>query len=119
VPAACGGESGPNTHVERLSAAQQSIVVHAEVSLHSYCAKLALYLAERRAAPSDADSRQVGGNLDRLIDVARDQPEARARTGETMRQVLGDMAEDLEGSNCSGSFEQKLEEGLAALPSSD
>jgi hypothetical protein len=38
------------------------------------------------------------------------------REGETMRQVLGDTAEDLEGTNCSSGLVARLDQGLASLP---
>jgi hypothetical protein len=116
IPVSCGSESGPGKDSTTLSAAEESLVFHARTSLQSYCARLALYLAGRRAAPSESDARRVDGYLDRLIDVARAKPEGRERSGATMRQLLGDMAENLEGSNCSGGFEQKLDQGLETLP---
>jgi hypothetical protein len=61
----------------------------------------------------------VNDDLERLVSLARKKPQARSRRGQTMRQVLGDMAEGLEGSNCSGGFEQKLEQALRTLPPPD
>jgi hypothetical protein len=58
----------------------------------------------------------VATELDRLIALAQANPQARLRTQTTLRELLGDMLEDLEGSTCSGAFEQKLARGLATLP---
>jgi hypothetical protein len=116
VPVSCGNDSGSGTKAQRLSAAEETIVSRSETSLRGYCEELALYLSGKRGSPTASDTGQVEDGLDRLIAVARKKPEAPARTGESMRQVLGDLAEDLEGSNCSGAFQQKLEQGLATLP---
>jgi hypothetical protein len=116
LPASCGdGSDSPKT-ATRLSAAEESVLAHSQTSLRDYCRKLALYLAGKRTAPTGADARDVDNDLDRLIALARAKPDARAGNQEPLRLVISDMAEDLEGSNCSGSFEQKLEQGLAELP---
>jgi hypothetical protein len=116
VPVACGHESGSGTTPQRLSAAEESIVASSQTSLRGYCQKFALYLAGRRGAPTSSETEQVDDDLERLIGLAGKKPDARARNGETMRLVLADMAEDLEGSNCSGGFEQKLDRALGTLP---
>jgi hypothetical protein len=116
VPTACGDGSESSTTRKRLSAAEDSVVARSQTSLRGYCRILALYLAGKRAAPTDTDTREVDDALEQLIALAREKPDARAKNEETLRLVLSDMAEDLEGSNCSGSFQQKLDAALAALP---
>jgi hypothetical protein len=116
VPLSCGDDSASRKGPQRLSAAEDSTVRRAQVSLQTYCAKLALYLAGRRNAPTGSETQRLENNLDELIALAKRKPEGRSRSEETTRQVLGDMAEDLEGSNCSGSFAQKLDRALEELP---
>jgi hypothetical protein len=116
VPVGCGGDSASRKGPQRLSAAENSTVRRAQVSVHTYCAKLALYLAGRRDAPAGSETQRVNNDLDELIALAKKKPEGLSLTEETTRQVLGDMAEDLQGSNCSGNFAQKLDRALGELP---
>jgi ketosteroid isomerase-like protein len=116
VPIGCGDDSASRKGPQRLSAAENSTVRRAQVSVQTYCAKLALYLAGRRDAPTSSETQRVDDDLDELIALAKKKPEGRSQSEDTTRQVLGDMTEDLEGSHCSGSFAQKLDRALGELP---
>ena len=102
---------------ERLSAAEQSDVREAQVEIRSYCHELTLYLARRRGAPTGRETERAYAAVDRLAEIARDKPAAaQGAGGRTVRDLLGDIAEDLEGSNCASNVEQRIEKALAALP---
>jgi hypothetical protein len=114
---ACGGDqSRSRAEPQRLSAAEEAIVTDSQVALRSYCRNLALYLAGKRGTPTGPEAQQVADKLDGLIALVREKPEARSSGEETVRQVVEDMAEDLDGTNCSRGFEQKLDQALATLP---
>jgi hypothetical protein len=116
APLGCGDDSGARGDLRRLSRSEESIVSRAQASTFSYCGKLARYLAGKGKLPTEDEDQKVDDDLDRLIALAREKPDARSQRGDTPRLVLGDIAEDLEGSNCSAGFEQKLERALAELP---
>jgi hypothetical protein len=113
----CGDEQPKPTGPQRVSAASERIVAQARSTLYLYCRQVGRYLTRRGSPPTAAEAQQVDGELDRLIAVAQENPDAQLRTQVTLRELLGDMLEDLEGSTCSGAFEQKLGQGLASLPS--
>jgi hypothetical protein len=107
---------GNSDEAERLSDAEQAAVVRAQLEIHSYCRAVGLYLTRRRGPPTQAETQRVYEEVDRLAALARQKPGAQARNGATLRTLLGDIAEDLEGSNCSPPLEQRVEQALATLP---
>jgi hypothetical protein len=117
VPTACGGgDDASSVGPRRLSIDDQSRVSESRLAIRSYCRRIALYLAGKEGRPTTADTRQAYAAVDSLISIARENPEAQNRNGDTMRQVVGDTAEDLEGTNCSADLVARLERGLASLP---
>jgi hypothetical protein len=109
--AACGGggETG-------LSRAERGVVESAQVQIHSYCRAVALYLLRRRGAPTRAETQEAYDAIDRLGALAREKPGAETQNGATLRTLLGDIVEDLDGSNCSPALQQRVEQALATLP---
>jgi hypothetical protein len=97
-----------------LSADEKAQVAIAQEALQSYCGQVSLYLAGKRGPPRE-ELVNAGGRIDVLIGIARRKPDADYR-GRTLRELLGDMAEDLEGTNCSPDLELRIERGLASLP---
>jgi hypothetical protein len=102
---------------ELLSAGERSDVREARVEIRSYCHELTLYLARKRGAPTERETGRAFAAVDRLVAIARDKPSAaQAQDGRTVRDLLGDIAEDLEGSNCAANVEQRIEQALVTLP---
>jgi hypothetical protein len=119
LPVACGdGDGGSGTTPRRLSAEQEVTVDRARLVIRSYCRHVGRHLAGRRGPPTAAETQEAYDAVDTLIALAREDPEARYRGQETIRLVLGDTAEDLEGTNCAPQLVARLEQGLASLPSS-
>jgi hypothetical protein len=114
VPAGCGSDG--STKPEQLSADEEAQVSQAENAIHSYCRELLLYLTHRKGAPTSADSDRALGAADRLVELARRKPDALYRQQNPLRLELGDLAEDLEGTNCSPAIGRKLDRALATLP---
>jgi hypothetical protein len=116
VPVGCGSDNSPSKPVE-LSASDQSAIREAQVEIRSYCRELALELARRRGPPTESDTAQAYSAVDRLAGIARVKPTAtQPLAGRTVRELLGDLAEDLEGSNCAPNVVQRINQALAALP---
>lgn len=57
------------------------------------------------------------GTLGRLADRAELSPEETISDGSTARLALGDLAENLEGTNCDSRLVELINERLAELPS--
>jgi hypothetical protein len=118
--AGCGGEgsSGKPSRAQTspFSAAEQAAIREAQTEIRSYCRQLSRYLARRRGPPTQAENGRAYGAVDRLAAIARLKPAVETEAGRTARELLGDLAEDLEGSNCAPNVVQRIDQALAALP---
>ena len=78
-----------------------------------YCARI----AERGGAPPSArEFERVTGALDELAELASRRPNDVDPSGASAELALGDLAENLEGSNCDSRLVERIDEQLAALP---
>lgn len=122
--ASCGDGGSPETAgttatgaaAKRLTAAEQALVTRSERAVSRYCGELALSLTGRRKPPSAAEQGRAFAATDRLIELARRKPAARVQPGVDTELFLGDLAEDLEGSNCDPRLVERIDQGLATLP---
>jgi hypothetical protein len=122
--AACGDGGSPGTAdttptgaaARRLTASEQALATRSDRTVKRYCARLALSLTGRRKPPSVEEQARAFTATDRLIELARQKPAARLETGVDMGLFLGDLAEDLEGSNCDPRLVERIDQGLATLP---
>jgi hypothetical protein len=117
----CGDDnSGKATLSKRpapLSAGDQATVSEARTEIQSYCRQLLQYLARRRGPPTEDETGEAYAGVDRLAGIARAQPSATVSpTGETVRDLLGDIAEDLQGSNCADNVVARIDQALRTLP---
>jgi hypothetical protein len=113
----CGDDESSPRRPEQLSAGEQSAVRKAQTEIRSYCRDLVLYLARRRGPPTQSETGRVYEAVDRLAGIARDKPAAALPlAGRTVRELLGDIAEDLEGSNCADNVVRRIDQVLATLP---
>ena len=78
-------------------------------AIRGYCRGVARELAGRTAPPSPDEAVEAAH---RIAALARRKPEARYRGTQTARGLAGDLAEDLEGTNCSRVLVAELERGL-------
>jgi hypothetical protein len=111
----CGGDERARS--DRLSRAERAQVRGSELAIHDYCRRVGLYLGGRARPPSGADVERASAAADDLIALARAKPDAPAGSRGSMRDLLGLIAEDLEGTNCSPDLARRLSEGFASLPS--
>jgi hypothetical protein len=122
--ASCGDGGSPETAgttptgaaPKRLTAAEQALVNRSDRAVGRYCGELALSLTGQRKPPSAEEQGRAFAATDRLIELAREKPAARVQPGVDTELFLGDLAEDLEGSNCDPRLVQRIDEALATLP---
>ena len=114
--AGTAGTTTAGADAKRLTAAEQATVSRSERAVQRYCGKLALSLTGQASPPTVAEQGRAFAATDRLIALARSKPAARLRSGVDMEFFLGDLAEDLEGSNCDQRLVQRIDQALLALP---
>jgi len=110
----CGGSDDDDPG--RLSAEERSRVDRSVQQVRSYCRLVSRFIARRGPAPRREDLGRAEEGADRLVAVARDNPKAAYRPQQSMRDLLGDTAENLEGTNCSGELVLRLRRGLSTVP---
>ena len=88
-----------------------------QLDIQSYCRELTLYLSGRRGPPTEKETLRSYAAVDRLASIARAKPAATyAQSGRNVRELLGDIAEDLEGSNCAENVVKRIDQARATLP---
>jgi hypothetical protein len=119
VLGSCGDEGGTGastaTEPGRLTAAESETIVVARESVGRYCTRIA---QRRGALPSAGEFDGVAAALDELAALARRRPNDVDPSGASAELALGDIAENLEGSNCDSRLVERIDEQLAALPGS-
>jgi hypothetical protein len=113
---ACGSgrESPPPPAVpaQGLTVQERQAARAAHAAIRSYCRQLGLHLAGRRPAPGAGARQRALAGARAIARLARAKPQARFSAHQTARQLAGDTAEDLEGTNCSGRLVAELARGL-------
>jgi hypothetical protein len=113
--AACGSteaEQPERGQPQRLTRAERAAAESGHDAIRSFCRRVGLHLAGRTAAPGPGAQRRAVEGARRIALLARRKPEARYSPVQTVRQLAGDTAEDLEGTNCSRRLVVELERGL-------
>jgi hypothetical protein len=119
---ACGGaddgSTGPRTATarQRLTAAERGQMRRAERTIAYYCRRRALAVAEPDKTPTAGLHARAFRAVDHLIELAARKPGARVSRGVDVKLFLGDLTENLQGSNCDPALVARLEQGLATLP---
>jgi len=113
----CGSEGRAPPPVEpstppRLTQSERAAARAGERAIRSYCRALGHHLAGRRAAPGLGVQRRAVDGARAIALLARRKPDARYTPAQTARQLTGDTAEDLEGTNCSRRLVAELRSGL-------
>jgi hypothetical protein len=111
----CGADE-QRAEGDRLSAAETREVRESELAIRDYCRRVGLYLSGRAAPPSRTEVERVLTAADQLIALAEAKPDAPAGSRGAVRDVLGLIAEDLEGTNCSPDLARRLSQAFAGLP---
>jgi len=109
------GDSEPaqqSTEPQRLTAAERAAAASGHDAIRSYCRRLGLHLAGRGDRPGVRVQRRAIAGARSLARLALRKPDAPYAAAQTIRQLAGDTAEDLEGTNCSARLVVELERGL-------
>jgi len=110
--AGCGDDAAPTTPApapEPLTAQERAGAERAVAEIRSYCRGVARYLAGRRDQPPVEGAVAAAR---RIAAIARAKPEASYRGSQRARDLAADLAEDLEGTNCSQRLVAELARGL-------
>ena len=114
VVAGCGGSSTKaEAPAGKLTRAEAVRVAAAERDIRAYCRAVGRALTKQGEPPSDA---RAGAAVKELGALGRARPGATTPEGETVSEVMGDIVEDLEGTNCSQGLVDQLEAELRTLP---
>jgi hypothetical protein len=117
----CGGSEEPPvtpTTAQPLTAPEIAVVQDSQRAVYGYCAKVGRYLAGETRPPTAADLNEATDAIDEIASLAREKPGAMLPSGADLRLALGDIAEDLQGSNCSAELVRRIDEALATTPTS-
>lgn len=109
----CGDDPAPSVPARQdrhLTAQERTSADHAVAAIRSYCRRVARSLAGRGAAPPPVEDAVAAAR--RIAALARAQPEATYRGSQRARDLAADLAEDLEGTNCSQRLVTELASGL-------
>jgi hypothetical protein len=110
--AGCGDDPAPNEPARSdrpLTAQERAGAAHAVAAIRSYCRRVARRLAGRRGPPP-VEGAVVAAR--RITALARAKPDATYRGSQRARDLAADLAEDLEGTNCSQRLVVELARGL-------
>jgi hypothetical protein len=115
--AGCGSSPGGDSSNAKLTPSEQAAVRSSQSAIQSYCRAVLLYLERRTDPPTSGDTARAYAGVDRLAAIARAKPAApQGRSGETVRDLMADTAEDLQGSNCADNVVSRIDQALASLP---
>jgi hypothetical protein len=120
--AACGGngeDAATTTSPEApgaLTHAERDLVRDSESAIVEYCRRRALALTDPAKRPTAAQQADAIEAVDALISLAERKPQAQVRPRVEVRLFVGDLTENLEGSNCDPLILGRLQQGLASLP---
>jgi hypothetical protein len=116
VVCAAAGCGGNDPERETLSGAERAQVVRTKRAIAAFCRQVGLFLSRRRGPTTEEELGEATAEIDRLVAIARSKPNARLDELTTMSDVVGDLAEGLEASNCSPALEARLEQALGSGP---
>jgi hypothetical protein len=115
--AGCGSSSGGGTSNAKLTPSEQGDVRASQAAIQSYCRTILLYLERHTGPPTEGETARALDAVDRLAAIARAKPAApQGRSGETVRDLMSDTAEGLQGSNCADNVVTRLDQALESLP---
>jgi hypothetical protein len=114
--AGCGGGEAATQPDGRLSAGERAAVERSVDSIYAFCRRVRDYFSGRSEAPSRSDGERAERAVAGLVEAARNDPEAEYAPSRSLRTLVGDTAEDLEATNCSGALVRLLQRGFASLP---
>jgi hypothetical protein len=114
---ACGGDDGSTTTTAppkemTLSSAERARADRAVAAIRAYCRRVARFAAGEVGPPGTAATGRAVDAARRLGSLARRKPDAEYRGSQRARDLPADLAEDLEGTNCSARLVAELARGI-------
>jgi hypothetical protein len=98
-----------------LTGAERDALADDEASILEYCRARALSLTNPDKRPTVGQQARALEAVDALVALAAEKPAARVERQVDLGLYLGDLAENLEGSNCDPQIVARLEQGLAQV----
>jgi hypothetical protein len=99
-----------------LTAGERRALAREEARIQRHCVAVARSIVDPEAAPTPDEAARAFAAADRLVAAVRAKPRAEREPGQDLRLYLGDVIENLEGSNCDPRMLQHLEAALARIP---
>ncbi len=100
----------------RLTGEERQLLKTYEGRIQAHCVRVGRSLVDPRAAPSPSQETRAFTAADDLVALAAKKPTAPVGPGQDLRLFVGDVAENLEGSNCDPRLIARLEQGLGSIP---
>jgi hypothetical protein len=100
---------------ENLTREELTLIERAEAEVAAYCRGVAAAVA-RGEAPNARSFARVTLVLEQLGELAAAKPDSETGDGSSPRLALGDIAENLEGTNCDARLVARIDEALARIP---
>ena len=99
-----------------LTGSERDLLADSEAAIVDYCRRRALGLTDSDERPTAAQQARALDAVDAMMGLAREKPEAEVMPGVEVSLFLGDLTENLQGSNCDPQIVARLDAGLASLP---
>jgi hypothetical protein len=129
LTASCGGSgkdqavglaettvTAPRAQYTPLPPAEVAEVNRIERRVQVYCFGVRRAVGHVGQAPGPAELDAALDGIDRMAQLARKSPYGVLPNGVGLRLTLGDIAEDLEGENCSPEIQERIDQDLASIP---
>lgn len=110
-----------NAKRQRLTTQERRSAERSERAIYAYCRRVAQFdQGKRKGVPLESQSRAVQA-VDDLVALAREEPRAKVNVGLVgenvqLRVHIGDIAEDLQATNCDSNLIDRIDQGLATVP---
>jgi hypothetical protein len=99
-----------------LTSSERDLLVDSEDAIVDYCRRRALALTDPQKRPTAGQQASALEAVDAMVSLASEKPDAKVGQGVEVSLFLGDLTENLEGSNCDPLIVGRLQQGLASLP---
>jgi hypothetical protein len=115
--AGCGGGAAPAPEpAPALAAEERRAVAAYDARISAHCVRVSRALVDPRQGPTPEQARDAFAAADALAALAARKPDAELDVNQDLRLFLGDVLENLEGSNCDPRMRARLAEALRAIP---
>ena len=100
---------------QRLAGAEVRVVERTQQEVIAYCQHVAEVVQTPGRVPAPQRFARVNAAIEELAGLAAEKPDAETPDGISARLALGDIAENLEGTNCDNRLVERINAELAEL----